>query len=459
MLRALTDSHNRIIQLLILVMAVIFAFILGVGVGYQPFYFSLLGGLVVGLAAAWFMVKYPHLTATFFWILFTVQATVFSHITIQGLYYPIYGLMLLNVLLLFGQEKRVIPWFTITLYAAFFIIVLLSLFNIAAQVTVGFLVWQKLFIFFLGAIVAFQFRSERSLNHFAYGQIFSMLIISGWVINSAASIGFEGRGGVGVNENVVSAMIGLGIIPLYAKLLAAKNPSWWARALTLGGLLVGLYALLILASRGGTVALAMAFFVITLRVLFNPKRFIYLIFGGFLALLTLSSLPGSNNVFVRFSGSDLSTLNDRLPLWQAAVSTIMRSTPYELFLGHGFDASRVVAATIFGQLDSIHNAYLQFIIEFGIIGLALFLGIHLLSFLQSWRYHDERALHATGTITALLFFNLTGTTPDNFIYWIALSFALAVTMVKENDKRKTISAPVFSQDKNLALEPENTELN
>ncbi|MCA9839469.1 MAG: O-antigen ligase family protein [Trueperaceae bacterium] len=452
MLRALTDTHNRFIQLLIVLMAVLFALILGVGVGYAPFYFSLLGGLVVGLAAAWFMVKYPHLTVTVFWVLFTVQATVFSQITIQGLYYPIYGLMLLNVLLLFGQEKRKVPWFTISLYAAFFIIVLLSLFSIAAVVTIDFEIWQKLFIFFLGAVVAFQFRSERSLTHFAYGQIFSMLIISAWVIDTAAKTGFADRGGIGVNENVVSAMIGLGIIPLYTRLIAGKN-NFLSRTFILALFMFGLYALLILASRGGTIALAMALFVITMRILFNPKRFIYLIFGGMLALIALSSLPGSNNVFVRFSASDISTLNDRLPLWQAGVSTIMRSTPFQLFFGHGFDASRVVAGTIFGHLDSIHNAYLQFIIEFGIIGLTLFLAIHLVSFFQSWRYDDERALHATGTITALLFFNLTGTTPDTFIYWIALGFALAVSMVKENDRaffRTTNS------DEAKALEPDTS---
>ncbi len=439
MLRALTDTHNRFIQLMIVFSAILFALMLGIGVGYSPFYFSLLGGLVIGLAAAWFMVKYPHLTATVFWVLFTVQATVFNQFTLQGLYYPIYGLMLLNVLLLFGQERRKIPWLSIALYAAFFIVVLLSLFSIATQVTIDFQVWQKLFIFFLGAMVAFQFRTERSLAHFAYGQIISMLIISAWVIDVAAKTGFADRGSIGVNENVVSAMIGLGIIPLYTRIIAAKGGSLISRAIVLMSFLFGLYALLILASRGGTIALAMALFVITLRVLFNPKRFIYLIFGGMLGLIALSSLPGSNNVFVRFSSSDISTLNDRLPLWQAGVSTIVRSSPFQLFLGHGFDASRVVAGTIFGHLDSIHNAYLQFIIEYGIVGLSLFLIIHLSSFLKSWRYEDERALHATGTITALLFFNLTGTTPDTFVYWIALGFALAVSMVKDNAQPQVLA--------------------
>lgn len=432
MFKVLTNTDNRLIQFLIVLMAVLFALMLGLGTAYAPFYLSLLGGLVVGLGFAWFMVKYPQLTVIIFWILFTSQSTLFAGLTIQGLYYPIYGLMLLNVLLLFGQAKRKIPWLIIALYTAFFIVVLQSLFGIAAQVAINFDVWQKLFIFFLGALVAFQFRTERSLSHFAYGQIIAMLIISLWVIDTAASTGFAGRGGVGVNENVVSAMISLGIIPLYTKLISSRLSSWVMRLVILLCLLFGVYALLILASRGGTIALAMALFVITLRVLFNPKRFIYIIFGGILALLALSSLPGSNNVFVRFSGSDLSTLNDRLPLWQAGVSAIVTASPYQLFLGHGFDASRVVAATIFGQLDSIHNAYLQFIIEYGLIGLALFLAIHLISFFRSWRYDDDRALHATGTITALLFFNLTGTTPDSFIYWIALGFALAVTLVKDN---------------------------
>ncbi len=451
MFKTLTNTSNRLTQAFILLSAILFALLLGAGVSFSPLYLGLLGGMVIALAFAWWMVKMPHMTVTFFWIFFTIQATVFSTFIIQGLYYPIYALMILNVLLLLGQGKRKIPWVPMTLYAGFFILVLMSLFNIATQI--NFDVFQKLFIFFLGALVAFQFRTKNSLQHFAYGQIVAMVIISAWVILSAVQSGFAERGGINVNENVVSAMISLGLIPLFTKLISSTKTSLIERTLSVLAFLIGSYALLILASRGGIIALAMALFVIVMRVIFNPKRFIYVVLAAVVAVVTLSSLPGSSNVFMRFANSDLSTLNSRLPLWEAAFTAITTASPAELFLGYGFDSSRVVAATVFGTLDSIHNAYLQFIIEFGILGLILFLGIHLYSFLRSWRYADEQGLHATGTITALLFFNLTGTTPDSFIYWIALGFALAVTMIKDNDQTLELQKQTY-QNSYAALEPD-----
>ena len=416
----------------LMILALILAVPLGAGVGYMPLPFAALGIMAVSLIFVWWMIRAPHITVTLFWIIFTLQASLFSF-TIRGLYYPIYGLMLLNIFLLFGKRSNKTPSELLVIYGIFILTILQSLFTIETQLS--FDVWQKIFIYGLGLLTLLQFTTERSLKFFPFAQIIATSIISIGVVSSAIQVGFTGRSGLDANANLVSMLVALGLIPMFTKLISAKS-SLVMRLLMLGLLGLGMYASLLLASRGGVIAIAMAFAVILLRIVFKPKRYIYLAIGMVFTMIVLLSLPGSSAVFERFSGSDISSLNDRLPLWQAGFYTLSTSTPLELFFGNGFDSSRVVVSSIFGHLDSIHNAYLQFIIDYGILGLSFFLILHLYAIYQCWKHDDELSLHALGTIIALFFVDLTGTMPDDFSYWVALGFALAVASLRASQNHK-----------------------
>jgi len=381
----------------LMILALILAVPLGAGVGLFPTPFALLGGAVIGLAVVWWMIKSPDMTASFFWIAISMQFALFSFV-IRGLYYPIYAIMFLNIMLLVGQQRFKASRVLLAIYSAFIITVLQSLFSIETQL--NFDVWQQIFIYVIGLLVLLQFTSEKALKMFPYAQMFATLAIAMGVITSAVSVGFStsGRGGLDADANVVSALVALGLIPMFTKLISPRT-SLWMRGLMLISLGVGLYASLLLASRGGIITIAMAFFFIVLRVIFKPKRYMYLAIGLVITFLVLLTL--------------------------------------ELFLGNGFEASSVVANATISTLTSIHNAYLQLILDYGIIGLGLFLSLHLFVLFQCWRYDDETSLHALGTIVALLFFDLTGTVPDDFFYWVVLGFCMAVATIRAEETEKS----------------------
>lgn len=429
------ENNNNSQPTWLIIAALVLAVPLGLGVGLFPLPFALMGGVVIGLAVVWWMIKSPDMTASFFWIAISMQFALFSFV-IRGLYYPIYAIMFLNILLLAGQGRFKASRVVLALYVAFLLTVLQSLFSVETQI--NFDTWQQIFIYVVGLLVLLQFTSEKALKMFPYAQMFATLAISLGVISSAVQVGFSttGRGGLDADANVVSALVALGIIPMFTKLISPRS-SLWMRLLMLMCMGVGLYASLLLASRGGIITIAMAFFFIILRVIFKPKRYMYLAIGLVITFLVLLSLPGSSSVFERFSGSDLSSFNDRLPLWQAGFFVLSNSSAAELFLGNGFEASSVVANATISTLTSIHNAYLQLVLDYGIIGLGLFLSLHLYVLFQCWRYDDETSLHALGTIVALLFFDLTGTVPDEFFYWVVLGFTVAVASVRAEATEKS----------------------
>ena len=99
---------------------------------------------------------------------------------------------------------------------------------------------------------------------------------------------------------------------------------------------------------------------------------------------------------------------------------------FEFLFGYGFGYGEIVTSSVNSSLTSLHNAYLQMPVEFGIVGLGLFLALHILSLRNVWRRRDKFAVYAVGLIVFLLVVNLSTTTPDNFIYWIILGYTLAI---------------------------------
>lgn len=383
----------------------------------------LLGILGITLFVSWQMFKFSHLTVTVFWIAFTLQATLFSGFVIQGLYYPIYLLMVGNIVIrLMAGQLRVSP-LTLSLYLLFYCTVLFGLFNLASAL--DFNVLQRLFIYTLGLIALFQFTSQPSLLWLPRVQAVAGLIVSGWVIITAAQAGFGDRGGIGIDQNQVAFVIALGLTPLLSRFLSSSNSILTRLGIGIA-VALGIYAMLLLASRGMAIALAMVLVVMFVRILFEPRRSIPIVLTGSILAVVLVSLPGSDQLFSRFDDADIATANERLPLWEATLREYAASPLPQLLLGHGFDTSKIVALDISGYTTSTHNAYLQILYEFGLIGLALFLALHGLVISTAWRDNGYLALYTLGTITFLLFANLSINAPDGFLYWVVLGHLLAI---------------------------------
>src|SRR5690606_6833062 len=77
----------------------------------------------------------------------------------------------------------------------------------------------------------------------------------------------------------------------------------------------------------------------------------------------------------RFFRDDVWSLNSRLPLWEAGVAYSVSS--WNAFLrGGGIGYSNIVVSSANPRHDSIHNMYLQILVDYGVVGLALFLTLH-----------------------------------------------------------------------------------
>lgn len=404
---------------------------LGLAVASFPLYLMLVTALGAALLLGWQMLKLPHLTVTIFWIAFALQATLFSGFELQGLYYPIYLLMIGTVAArLIAGQLQVSP-LIVSIYLLFYSTVLFGLFNLASAP--DFSVWQRLFAYTLGLMVLFQFSSPSSLLWLPRVQVLAGLIVSSWVIITAIQTGFSDRGGVDVDQNYVAFIIALGVTPLLSRFLSATNGA--LARLGIGvGVALGIYAMLVLASRGMAIALAMVFVVMFVRIVFEARRSIPIIITGSILAVVLVSLPGSDQLFSRFDEADISTANNRLPLWEATLREYASSPLPQLLLGHGFDASKVVVRSVFSPITSTHNAYLQILFEFGLIGLTLFLTVHGVVIRMTWKDKDYLALYALGTITFLLFANLSVNAPDGFLYWVVLGHLLAIGVWKHATK-------------------------
>jgi O-Antigen ligase len=396
---------------------------LGLGITHLPLLIYLAVAGVLASVAGFLMIRYAHWTVAAFFLAFAIQTTLLAGFEVRGLYYPLYLLMLFNgvVGLVAGRVKVSVG--IIIVYLLFFTVVIFSLFNIATPL--DFEVFQRLFIYILGLFVLFQFSSEQSFQTLMRVQVWAGLIVAGWVIFDAWQSGFAGRGIAEVDQNNVTSTIALGLVPLFAIQLFSKA-NVWTRLLGWLILAGGIYATLLLASRGVTLALAVAFIVMFARLLNNPRRSVPLIILVMVGALALASLPGSSNLAERFSQGDVASANGRVPLWNAAIRDIETSPALQLVFGHGYNYTLIVTSRVVGFLYSVHNTYLQMTLDFGLLGVSLFTLLHLMVIGLLWRYGDALSLYAIGTVVFLLFSNLTLQAADGFLYWIALGTALAV---------------------------------
>jgi O-Antigen ligase len=422
--------------LLILLGCMAFGITLGLLASYLPMllYIGVFG--VLFFIFAWLMIQHSQLTVSAFFLAFTIQATLLSGLEIQGLYYPIYALMAFNMILglvtgkFKGSLSILIP------YILFYIIVLFSLFNVAT--TINFDLFQKLFIYLLGFFVFFQFSSEQTFHLLTRFQSWAGVIVSLWVVISAFQGGFSYRGGISTDQNNVSIMIAFGMIPLLASQLTQRFSVVQRIAVWLF-LALGAYAMLLLASRGMTIAIGMAFLFMIGRVFTDPRRIIPLLLLGVVASVIVAGLPGSDMLVERFSQGDVASGNGRLPLWTAGFQEILASSPLELLFGHGMNYSHIVTSRVVGKLYSIHNTYLQMILEFGLIGVSLFISLHLAVLRFLWSEKGQLALYASGMVIFLLFAHLSVTIADDFLSWVVLGTALAVAHKKQEFIRHPVA--------------------
>lgn len=408
----------------------------GVAVAVPPV--ALAVGLGVAAAVAFFVrsaVRTEAVVAAY-WIAFCVFSTMLADQVVGGMFYPFYGALVAGAVwgLVTGglRVRPVIAW----TYVGLLVVLVVSL--IGFEGSIGSETLERLIVFPFGALVLLQIRSRRGLRVVAAGAVLASLSVSVWVIVSAVLGDFAYRGNVDANENVVSFYVALGfVVALTERVHGDTGPRRGAvTALAVLAMATMAYALVLLASRGMIIGLALAALAVGARVLWmEPRR---VPFVAVLLAVAASGLllPGGQGILQRFEDPSTATGGGRLQIWARIGESLAASGPAELAVGHGFGASSELVARSFTSLNSTHNAYLLVVYDFGIVGMLLFLALHAVVLARSWRVSGRDGAAMLALVTFLLGSNLFMSTPDDFLYWTALGFALAMATLSGGARRR-----------------------
>jgi len=369
------------------------------------------------------------LTVGLFWVAFGGYYTAFAGTQIGGFFYPFYVAFFVTVLVkVVRHGLRSFPP-VVWCYLALMLIVLLSLLWLRGGV--DFTVLNLLLVYAFGALIPLQFGDRRGLRVVAGWATAAGLVVAVWTIVEAAKGGFGYRADIRLDQNVVSFFVGLSAV-----LAGAYLTHWigrWRTTLRLLGLAVlfgvMVYAMLLLASRGMAIALVLAMLALVARALRDDRRKLLLLVAlGVLVGVGLL-LPGGQGLLQRFHGPKLATANARTPIWRATVESYASSSVPQMLLGHGFDGSRVLVRQKFGSLSSTHEAYLEFLYNYGLLGLGAFVLLHLLLLWDGLRIRGPDGYLMVAMIVFLLVADLSLNAPDGFMYWTALGYVLATRFV------------------------------
>lgn len=367
-----------------------------------------IGGVLVGL----------------YWAVFTVKSIIFHDVIISGLFYPFYlGLLLVIAVRFIGGHLQVEPlpfWAT----AIFLTLVAASFLGFEQPIDQG--VIQGIIVLLVSPVVFMCIRSPSGLRVTLSLALLAGLAIAIWTIINSAQGGFRYRGDVDINQNVVAFTVGLSLMVAFALFIAPRRKP--GRAFVLGlTLAIGAmgYALLLLASRGMTIAFVGAIVLTLAWVTAWHKR---ALLTSLLVLALLAAtllLPGGTGLFERFEAESVDSAGDRIPIWRAVIEDASEANVLELAFGHGFRSSRPVVRSATGVLESTHNAYVAVLYEYGFIGLGAFLALHGAVLALAFRKRQLFSIVAVGLVWFLLFANMSSTDHEDFMYWVAFGVAVA----------------------------------
>lgn len=361
-----------------------------------------------------------------FWIGFTVYETIFADVTVPGIFYPFYLAFVAAIvggLVTDGLRVRVpllLP------YVGFMLVVMVSFVGFGESI--DFDVVQRLLAYLFGVVILLQFRSARGLWPVLVSGLLAAVIISGWVVFSAIEGGFAYRGDIDVDQNVVAFFVGFGsVIAACLGLDAVARPGRRGALLPVSlALGLTLYASLLLASRGMALALGIALLAVVVRAVGQNARTLAFV----VVLVALAGgallLPGGQGLLERFEGERIETGGSRLPIWEATLESYAAGDVTELLLGHGYDSSEDVVRQRFGTISSTHNAFVQILYEFGLLGLALFVYLHVHLIVRSWFVRSPYGLLMFGLAWFLIGANFSTNASDGFMYWVVLALVMAM---------------------------------
>lgn len=269
-----------------------------------------------------------------------------------------------------------------------------ALVSLIAGAPPGYPMFWSLMLFATGLGFQFLVRRKEDFLSACVAVVVGAALIAAWTVTR-----YIGAGGVishntfryefEYDPNYLAADIALGCVP---GLVLTMDQIRWRKPVT-GALAAALsvlclFATVVLASRGIIIGLAVALLVTVALLIRNQSRLGVLVVMpaiaiGFAVLLSRWTAfeGGSLEMVERFDVSlrQADPTGARLGLAQAAWSAAMARDPMALIAGSGpFSSARAVGA-VWGEHAHTHNAFLEYLLDYGLIGCGLFVALLLVA--------------------------------------------------------------------------------
>ena len=203
----------------------------------------------------------------------------------------------------------------------------------------------------------------------------------------------------GLNPNDLGLMLALSI-PMIVYLLARRRQNPAIALFRWAQLVLCVAAVLLTGSRGGLVATAVALVALPLTFRRFPRWQKVIAMFACLGAAVSGALLVPPETWRRFFqlGTEISegTMTHRTQIWAASVE-VFRS---HAFLGVGSSAHPAAVVSIIGRPLVAHNTYLSVLVELGVPGELLLIGLLGAAFFCAWRMRGlERTLWAVSLVT------------------------------------------------------------
>ena len=197
-----------------------------------------------------------------------------------------------------------------------------------------------------------------SIFFFTYGQ------------SSAIEVSETGRRSW-IDPNYFGNVCGMGVVLAYNIVVNRLSPNKSFSKIAMLTVPMGMLLLVMNASRGAFLSMGLAIVVITLFSKVKIKKKIGIAVLVALGVLVMYSLGAFDLLSERLMDED-DTGNGRTLIWEAKMLGYMSGDTYEKLFGIGYQGGFFLA--IPGGFG-FHNDYLAFLVDYGVVGLILFLGI------------------------------------------------------------------------------------
>lgn len=406
----------------------------------SSFWLVLTGVLVFG-ALYFFGGRLAEKALALYWLAFCVFSTILTEYVIGGMFNVFYLWLLLAVVVLLATTGVVIDKVATLILSSLFAVVFASLVGYLGAL--GGIALDRLLFIPLAVFAMFIVASGRKPRLMLSVMVVSSLAVAVWVIVTAASAGFAYRGNLELDQNVVSYYIGIGFTLVFGWFVSHKRRGE-NFALVVGSLLVLAvlgYGIVLLASRGAMISLSLVMVAALLKSLWTDRHRIWRVV--LLLLLTSSALllPGGQGVLKRFSDPSTETGGGRVLIWETVLDSTQGSSVKQLLLGHGMNASEQLIRHEFGYLSSTHNSFLLILYDYGLLGMVLFAGLHVLVFARLVRRRDILGIQLLLLLVFQVAIGLFITASDSYLYWLGLGLMLGATTLDEHEPMTSLAVP------------------